>query len=150
MELSCGFVIIDETTDKILACHPTGKKFFKGFWDIPKGHIEQGETPIDCAKRELFEETGYKITDEKIYTIGKCKYTSYKDLFIFAFRAPIDTKGMKCTTYFDINGRQVPEVNGYELVDKPDYFFPKLRPIVQKALQTIKDGELIESIEGGK
>ena len=27
-------------------------------WETSGGHIEQGETPLDAAKRELFEETG--------------------------------------------------------------------------------------------
>lgn len=29
-----------------------------GRWDLPKGHIEAGETPEVCAERELLEETG--------------------------------------------------------------------------------------------
>jgi bis(5'-nucleosidyl)-tetraphosphatase len=32
------------------------------FWGFPKGHVEPEETPIDTAKRELFEETGYQIS----------------------------------------------------------------------------------------
>jgi 8-oxo-dGTP pyrophosphatase MutT (NUDIX family) len=33
----------------------------EGHWSFPKGHGEQGETPRETAKRELFEETGLKI-----------------------------------------------------------------------------------------
>ena len=29
-----------------------------GNWDFPKGMIEPGEEPLDCAKREVAEETG--------------------------------------------------------------------------------------------
>ena len=27
-------------------------------WESPGGHIDQGETPLEAAKRELYEETG--------------------------------------------------------------------------------------------
>jgi len=33
-------------------------KFAKGFWSFSGGNLEEGETIEDCAKRELFEETG--------------------------------------------------------------------------------------------
>lgn len=135
-ELSCGFILIDEDTHKILACHPTGKKYFRGFWDIPKGHIEKGETYIDCAKRELFEETGFKIPNgSAIVDIGLNKYLENKDLYVYAWIGKIDKSKLKCTSYFNINGRQVPEINGFELVDDITYFYPKMRPIIKKALE---------------
>ena len=41
-------------------------------WELPAGLLEPGEKPIECAKRELEEETGYsakKITEIlKFYT----------------------------------------------------------------------------------
>ena len=47
-------------------------------WSFPKGHVEEGESPLEAAKREIFEETG--ITDAEFvrelgsyerYSIGK-------------------------------------------------------------------------------
>ena len=32
-----------------------------GKWSFPKGHSKRGETPLDCAKREIVEETGIPI-----------------------------------------------------------------------------------------
>ena len=32
-------------------------------WSVPKGHIEGDESPLDCAYRELEEETGIKKED---------------------------------------------------------------------------------------
>lgn len=32
-------------------------------WDLPKGHVDPGETNLECALRELEEETGIKAGD---------------------------------------------------------------------------------------
>lgn len=42
-------------------------------WETQGGHIEKGETPLACAKRELFEESG--IQDADIYPI--CDYWGF-------------------------------------------------------------------------
>ena len=40
-----------------------------GTWAAPGGHLELGEKPVQCAARELFEETGIEIPIDKFKVI---------------------------------------------------------------------------------
>ncbi len=51
METSCGIVLVN-CDSVLLLLHRLGH------WDLPKGHIEDGEEHIETALRELKEETG--------------------------------------------------------------------------------------------
>jgi 8-oxo-dGTP pyrophosphatase MutT (NUDIX family) len=45
----------------------------KGRWSIPKGHIEEGESPKETAEREIGEETG--LTEMRIMNwLGKTSF----------------------------------------------------------------------------
>ncbi len=56
---SCGFLIFCEQPERsfLLMRHPDR-------YDLPKGHIEKGETELECAYRELEEETG--LTEDEV------------------------------------------------------------------------------------
>lgn len=47
-------VIISRTENKLVFC----KHRDRDTWEVPGGHREPGETILDTAKRELYEETG--------------------------------------------------------------------------------------------
>ena len=51
-----GMFIIDPSTGKVLLVQSRGR-----LWGPPKGTMEQGETEIECAIREVKEETGLDI-----------------------------------------------------------------------------------------
>ena len=44
-------------------------------WSLPKGHIDDGETKLEAAIREIYEETGIK---ELQYIKGLGSYSRYK------------------------------------------------------------------------
>ena len=58
--------------DKVLFIHRLGK------WDLPKGKFEKGESPAECAVREVEEECGIKVKPG--LEIGKTwhTYTSHR------------------------------------------------------------------------
>ena len=43
-------------------------------WETQGGHVEAGETPMEAAKRELYEESG--VTDADLYAV--CDYKGYR------------------------------------------------------------------------
>ncbi len=61
-EKSVGVVLLRREKDRIfylLLNYPAlSHRAKKDYWDFPKGHIEEGETELETAKREVREETG--------------------------------------------------------------------------------------------
>lgn len=67
-----------------------------GLWCLPGGHLDPDELLIDCAARELEEETGIRSN----YTV---KYCGYKD------RVDRDPRGRKITHVFstEVDSEQI-------------------------------------------
>lgn len=58
---SCGFLIYrNDPARSFLLMRHTDR------WDLPKGHVDSDETNLECAYRELEEETGIVASDVRL------------------------------------------------------------------------------------
>jgi len=60
-EKSCGCIVINNKNEVLLIHHNAGH------WDFPKGHVENGETEIQTAIREVKEETNIDVEVNEKY-----------------------------------------------------------------------------------
>jgi 8-oxo-dGTP pyrophosphatase MutT (NUDIX family) len=109
--LSCGVVVLLEARE-LLLCHVTGQRH----WDLPKGGLHAGETPIEAALRETHEETGLRLGAGSLLDLGVHVYTAKKGLHLFAcLSARIDPRELHCASCFveRFSGRMRPEMDGF-------------------------------------
>lgn len=84
--ISAGLLVYDDTHHILLVKHKNN--FSNSSLSIPKGHIKKGETLLNCAIRETFEETGILFDKTQInpipfyYSIIKHHTTFYIAYFI--------------------------------------------------------------------
>ncbi len=75
----CGGILLNQRKNKILLVRAVNGTR----WTFPVGKIQAGETAVECAQREVFEETGYKgvacSAQQVHYRKRKAKYS----LFLF-------------------------------------------------------------------
>ena len=109
--LSCGIVVFAPTRE-LLLCHVTGQRH----WDLPKGGINDGETPRQAAVRETAEEAGLVFGAESLLDLGRFAYTAKKDLHLFATLSErVDPQRLCCESTFVERGssRRLPEMDGF-------------------------------------
>lgn len=123
-----------------LACHSTGNSFY----DLPKGMMESGESPVDVCCRETKEETGISLDPTLLQDLGVFPYLRNKDLHLFRWvtdELP-DPNLMVCTSFFEHprSKKMTPEVDGYRYIpfEETDRWMAKsMATVLKKILETI-------------
>ena len=102
MKTSAGLVIIFDK--KILLVHPTNAPWY-GSYSIPKGEIKEGESLLDTAIRETYEEIGVEFKKEGFPKDILPEFIEYRDknnklyktvwYFLLSLSKPLDVTKIK-------------------------------------------------------
>jgi predicted NUDIX family NTP pyrophosphohydrolase len=85
---------------EVFLVHPGGPMWAKkdlGAWTLPKGEYGPDEPPLDAARREFTEETGFK-TKGPFIEIGSVRQRSGKIVTAWAFEGDCDPATLKSNT----------------------------------------------------
>jgi predicted NUDIX family NTP pyrophosphohydrolase len=77
---------------ELLLAHPGGPFWVRrdeASWTLPKGEIDDGEDPLDAARREFLEETGFASTPPFL-PLGEVRQKSGKRITGWAFEGDAD------------------------------------------------------------
>ena len=69
-----------------------------GAWSIPKGEYEEPDDPLEAAKREFKEETGF-LSREPFLPLGSLKQPSGKLITAWAFEGDCDPQTLVSNTF---------------------------------------------------
>lgn len=86
---------------EVFLVHPGGPFWAKkdeGSWSIPKGEYTTEEDPLEVAKREFWEETGFRASGEFVPLTSR-KQLSGKIINAWAFEGDCDASTIKSNTF---------------------------------------------------
>jgi len=109
---------------EVMLVHPGGPIWAKkdcGVWSIPKGLPEEHENPLDTAKREFREETGFEVDGEFI-DLGELSQSGNRIVHIWALEKDLDITNIVSNTFTLQWPKNSGKIQEYPEVDKAGWF----------------------------
>ena len=102
-KLSAGLLMCrrSEAGIEVLLVHPGGPLWANkdlGAWSIPKGEYDSDEDPLDAARREFLEETGFEASGPFI-PLTEVTLKGGKRVIAWAFEADCDPSLVRSNTF---------------------------------------------------
>ena len=120
---------------QVLLVHPGGPFWSgkdEGAWSIPKGVVDEQETPLEAAKREFEEETGFEVEGQFI-DLGTIRQPSKKIVHVWALKSDVDA-ALATSNIFTMEWpRKSGIMREFPEIDKAEWFdFEKARKKILK------------------
>jgi predicted NUDIX family NTP pyrophosphohydrolase len=123
---------------EVMLVHPGGPFWAKkddGAWSIPKGLFDENENPLDAAKREFKEETGFEVDGEFI-NLGELEQPSKKMIHVWALEKDLDAAKIVSNKFTLEWPRNSGILQEYPEVDKAGWFN------IEQARKKISKGQM--------
>ena len=104
MKHSAGLLLyrIRDNRPEVFLVHPGGP-FWKNkdiaSWSIPKGEVAEGEDPLQTAKREFTEETGFAIPHGVPIALSQIKQSANKIVSIWYLQGDLDAAAVRSNLF---------------------------------------------------
>lgn len=134
---------------EVFIVHPGGPHFAKknfGVWTVPKGEYEEGEHPLQAAKREFHEETGFAV-GEIFIDLGSIKQKGGKIVSAWAFEGDGDPAKL-ISNHCEVewpprSGRmiEIPEVDRgawFSIDEAEEHIKPTQIPLLDRLVAALK------------
>jgi predicted NUDIX family NTP pyrophosphohydrolase len=150
---SAGLVMYRSSKDgsEVFLVHPGGPFWAKkdsGAWSIPKGELAEGEDPLEAARREFREETGFAAEGDFV-ELGRVKQPGGKEVAAWAFEGDCDPQELvsnSCTIEWPPrSGRRLefPEVDRgqwFSIAEARNHILKGQLPFVEKLSELLQPG----------
>jgi predicted NUDIX family NTP pyrophosphohydrolase len=122
---------------EVLLAHPGGPFWAGkdlGAWSIPKGQSEENEDPLQAAKREFREETGFEV-DGQFVDLGTIRQPSRKMIQIWALEHDMDADRLQSNEFALEWPRKSGIMMQFPEIDRAEWFD------IERARQKIHKGQ---------
>ena len=101
---SAGLLLYREgdASTEVLLVHPGGPYWARrddGAWSLPKGEVENGEEPLDVARREFREELGTDPPAGPVSALGEVRQPGGKTVIAWALPGDLDADEVRSNTF---------------------------------------------------
>jgi predicted NUDIX family NTP pyrophosphohydrolase len=138
-KISAGLLLYRRRGElEVFLVHPGGPFWSKkdaGAWSVPKGEIGEGEEPLQAAKREFLEETGFEI-DGEFRPLQSVKQAGGKVVQAWAIEADCDPSELRSNRFSMEWPPKSGKVQDFPEVDRAAWFN------IEEARKRINQGQI--------